>query len=96
MRYRPVTLLWSRSTERGWRDSGGSAIETVAMQSTKTTAIPKVIAQEAYKEYADQGHGAQSFDRLHERGGFGDTELILLLFERIQRLGHSAGGNKVK
>jgi hypothetical protein len=87
-----VTLFWSRSAERGWRDSGGSPIESVAMQSTKTTDIPKVIAQEAYKEYADQGHGAQSFDRLHERGGFGDTEIILLLFERIQRLSHTQEG----
>lgn len=48
--------------------------------------VPEVIAKEAYKEYADQGHGSQSFERLHQRGGFTPEEIITLLYERIRRM----------
>ena len=50
------------------------------------TGLDEEVAREAYKEYAAQGHGDQSFELLHERGGFGCKELAQLLFERIKRL----------
>jgi len=59
-------------------------VPAVPLQSDRT--IPRVVAEEAYKEYvAQNGHG-QSFDRLHERGGFGAAELGILLYHRIKRL----------
>lgn len=48
--------------------------------------INEILAKEAYKEYSDQGHGDQSFERLHERGGFGCIEISALLYCRIKRL----------
>lgn len=48
--------------------------------------ITRQIAEEAYKEYSAQYGTDQSFDRLHERGGFGVSEIIFLLFDRCKRL----------
>jgi len=48
--------------------------------------IPAALAEEAYREYAARYGTAQSFGRLHERGGFGIDELAILLFYRIKRL----------
>ncbi len=48
--------------------------------------IPTEIAKEAYQEYADEGHGSQSFERMHERGGFAIYETLILLYNRIKRL----------
>ena len=48
--------------------------------------VPEEIAREAYAEYADEGHGHQSFERLHERGGFAMYETMILLYNRIKRL----------
>lgn len=59
------------------------------LQSNRTGTIPLKIAEEAYKEYVAQGHGGQSFTRLHERGGFGSAELSILLYARIKRLENS-------
>lgn len=61
-------------------------MDSVAVLSHSARRIPRVIAEEAYKEYAAQGHGSQSFDRLHERGGFSTAELAILLFDRIKRI----------
>lgn len=61
-------------------------VDSVGAIWTSKANIPKMIAQEAYKEYVDQGHGGQSFDRLHERGGFSAEEIAMLLFDRIKRL----------
>jgi hypothetical protein len=47
------------------------------------STVPEPIARMAYAEYERQGHGSQSFDRLHERGGFGVVELMTLLCQRI-------------
>jgi len=47
--------------------------------------LPEEIARLAYEEYANQGHGGQSFERLHERGGFGVTEVITLLADLVER-----------
>lgn len=62
--------------------------ETVPMQASlkPKRAIATEIAKEAYKEYAEQFGADQSFERLHQRGGFGDIEIIWLLYNRIQRL----------
>ncbi len=56
------------------------------VQGQQRRGISERIARLAYAEYADQGHGGQSFERLHERGGFGSGELIMLLAERVERL----------
>lgn len=48
--------------------------------------VPRHIAEAAYVEYAVQYGTDQSFDRLHERGGFEAVELMQLLVEYIQRL----------
>jgi hypothetical protein len=44
------------------------------------------VSAEAWKEYAAEGHGDQSHERLCERGGFGLSELADLLYLRIKRL----------
>ena len=49
-------------------------------------SVPRWIAEHAYVEYARQFGTSQSFDRLHERGGFGNIELMTFLCERIERL----------
>lgn len=61
--------------------------ETVPCQGlSEKGLIPKHLAEEAYKEYSAQGHSSQSFERLHQRGGFAVDELAQLLYERIKRL----------
>jgi hypothetical protein len=84
-RYVPTTSWWTHDRNGNWKDSGGSPIATVPMQGD-FKRVPEIIAKEAYKEYADQGHGSQSFARLHERGGFSAGEIIMFLYERIKRL----------
>ena len=67
--------------------------EQVPVQATHLPSnAPKAIAEEAYIEYRDQGHGAQSFERLHERGGFGWQEMAILLYNRIKRLSSEDSG----
>lgn len=61
-------------------------LPTVPLQRAESHRIDRRIAEEAYKEYAARGNSDQSFDRLHERGGFGAIELATLLFQRIKRL----------
>lgn len=84
-RYIPKTLFWTHDKAGNWTDGGGSSIPTVPMQGD-FHKIPEVIAREAYQEYSDQGHGSQSFARLNERGGFSVGEIIMFLYERIQRM----------
>lgn len=38
-------------------------------------SIPRIVAEAAWEGYAADGHGSQSCERLHERGGFGLSEL---------------------
>lgn len=47
------------------------------------TTVPTPIAEMAYAEYARQYGTDQSFERLHQRGGFGVIELMTLLCQRI-------------
>lgn len=41
--------------------------------------VPEWLAQEAYAEYVRHFGSEQTFERLHERGGFGPSELMDLL-----------------
>lgn len=61
-------------------------MKKVPMQKPLANNVDEVIAREAYEEYAAQGHGNQSFERLHERGGFCAMEIITLLYQRIKRI----------
>ena len=78
-----------------WKDGAGRVLPTAPMQRSQDIMgdhkIPRVVAEEAYKEYAAQNGTSQSFDRLCERGGFGPSELAILLFERIKRLEKTNG-----
>ncbi|MBW5896051.1 hypothetical protein IM881_06200 [Pectobacterium brasiliense] len=58
----------------------------VPVQKPSATQIDEKYAREAYKEYSAQGHGSQSFELLHARGGFCYAELVVLLYQRIKRL----------
>jgi hypothetical protein len=58
---------------------------TTRQARARRPQLPEEIARLAYEEYANQGHGDQSFARLHERGGFGVTEVITLLADLIER-----------
>lgn len=51
----------------------------------KRTTMRRDIAALAWEEYAAQGHGAQSLDRIGERGGFGTFEVIHLLADALIR-----------
>jgi len=52
----------------------------------RAPTLSKTFAEYAYVEYAAQYGTQQSLDRLHERGGFGVEEMLILLVERIDRL----------
>jgi hypothetical protein len=56
------------------------------VQQEAHSSLPCELVEEAYREYADQGHGSQSLERLNERGGFGVGEVLMLLYDRINRL----------
>lgn len=66
--------------------------EVVPIQNTDIgRTIPKEIAEAAYLEYCEQFGGSQSFERLHQRGGFGFSELSHLLYLRIKQLENNNG-----
>jgi hypothetical protein len=54
--------------------------------------VDERYARAAYVEYAKQYGTAQSFERLHERGGFSATEIMGLLCDRIDRLAGELAG----
>jgi len=81
----PSSDWWTHDYDGNWWDGGGAKIPIAPMQPSRRT-IPHVIAEEAWKEYRDQGHGSQSLQRLNERGGFSAEEIITLLYERIRRI----------
>lgn len=59
---------------------------TVPIQKhTAPSQIPEDWAREIYEEYHTRFPG-QSFERLHQRGGFGIEEALMLLVERCKRL----------
>lgn len=73
-----------------WKDGAGREFLTAPVQKSQECMgdlrIPRIVAEEAYKEYVDQNGSSQSFERLCERGGFGPSELAILLFNRIERI----------
>ena len=70
-----------------WYNSG-KPVETMPIQVNEygNKVIPTPVVEEAYKEYSAQFGTNQSLARLNERGGFGWSEMAILLFERIKRL----------
>ena len=49
--------------------------------SDKPGRVPEAVARAAYEVYHHM-HSSQSFERLHERGGFGVGELVAFLYAR--------------
>jgi hypothetical protein len=68
------------------RTNGVWNCQAAPMQTAHDTEVPLAVAAEGWKEYAAQGHGCQSLARINERGGFGASELAILLYDRIKRL----------
>lgn len=68
-----------------WPDSS-SVVHVVMQSEANGRRVPMEVSAEAWREYAAQGHGDQSHERILERGGFGSLELMILLFQRIKRL----------
>lgn len=67
-----------------WKDERfNTPLKTAPIQTRSERDVPWDVSAEAWKEYAAQGYGSQSHERLCERGGFGAAELAILLFERI-------------
>jgi hypothetical protein len=56
------------------------------VQTSGERTVAWEVSAEAWKEYAAEGHGDQSHERLCQRGGFGVSELADLLYLRIKRL----------
>lgn len=80
-------VCWRHSGGNNWSSEGAGKLEVVPVQiHSLARTVPKELAAEAYKEYAAQYGTGQSFERLHERGGFGLDELAILLYERIRRI----------
>lgn len=58
----------------------------VVMQNSGNLFVNGVVAREAWKEYNEQHMSDQSFERIQERGGFAENELMVFLYCRIKRL----------
>lgn len=65
---------------------GNEAVPIQTYDQFRDRLVRKDWAEETYKEYSHQYGTRQSFERLHERGGFGIEEMIMLLVQRCQRL----------
>lgn len=50
----------------------------------KIRSVPRALAEAAYEGYAFAGHSRQSFERLHERGGFGMWEVAYYLAQAVE------------
>jgi len=73
-----------------WENGAGVPLKVAPIQTHLEKSVPWDVSAEAWKEYADQGHGSQSHERICERAGFGAAELAILLYERIKRLERSS------
>ena len=79
-------MTWLKFNKK-WQESNGAPMEVFPIQDTRgPDAVPMEVAEEAYKEYAAQFGTSQSLKRMGERGGFGATEIAVLLFQRIKRI----------
>lgn len=75
-----------------WKDGRfNTDLKTAPIQTHSEKDVPWDVSAEAWKEYAAQGHGNQSHERLCERGGFAASELAILLYQRIKRLQSGKG-----
>ena len=69
----------------GYYDEPNEMLPMQAMVPSRGCRVPARIARLAYEEYAHRYGRGQSFERLHERGGFGTEELISLLADLVER-----------
>jgi hypothetical protein len=70
-----------------WQDGGGRELPTFPIQKDLgKSKVPLCVAEEAYKEYSARYGKSQSLERLGERGGFGVSEIAILLYDRCKRL----------
>lgn len=49
----------------------------------RTCTVPRIVAEAAWQGYDADGHGGQSCERLHQRGGFGLSELAYYLVRAV-------------
>lgn len=49
----------------------------------KVCSVPRVVAEAAWQGYDADGHGGQSSETLHRRGGFGLAELAYYLVRAV-------------
>ena len=70
-----------------WKDGAGRELDTFPIQKDLgESKVPLCVAEEAYKEYSARYGTNQTLQRLGERGGFGSSEIAILLYERCKRL----------
>lgn len=66
--------------------------EVPVLASEPMRRVSERIARIAYDEYVERYGTGQSFNRLHERGGFSVGELIELLADAVERRASSVRG----
>lgn len=77
---------------RGWFYGKGAKVQgregdpPVQPLRRQYGTINPLIHKLAWEEYARQGHGNQSAERIAERGGFGTGEIIMLLADALLRV----------
>ena len=71
-----------------WKEHG-KPIRVFPLQ--KSEDLPWEVAEEAYLEYSKRYGDQQSLERLAKRGGFGGSEIAILLFQRIKRIQQEKG-----
>ena len=73
----------------GWLTKYRSTNKRVPLQvkikKTEPQTIPEELARLAYEQYSYLFGTDQSFERIHERGGFGYVEVICLLADLVER-----------
>ena len=70
-----------------WKNGAGRELDTFPIQKDLgESKVPLCVAEEAYKEYSARYGIGQTLQRLGERGGFGSSEIAILLYERCKRL----------
>ena len=52
-----------------------TSTEREALWPRRLPNIPRIVGEAAWQGYAADGHGSQSCERLHERGGFSVGEI---------------------
>jgi hypothetical protein len=72
-----------------WKDAEGRSVpEAPLLDASRGPCdkVPLVVAEEAWKEYSDQGYGRQSLTQMNQCGGFSAAEIMTLLYDRCLRL----------